>query len=143
MVRSGPMVVTEIRSQGSLQMPRVEGGALGITQPQPQWQLRHQKTVLRGQRFVLQLLVPITYASSRTHFLFLMLTAYLTLATGRFNFLAFRAYAGADLLVFSEWILLIGFSSDRLSFAAVILITSLVGRNTQGESSAYVGWANS
>ena len=34
---------------------------------------------------------PVTYASSRTHFLFLMPTAYLTLATGRFSFLTIRA----------------------------------------------------
>jgi hypothetical protein len=34
---------------------------------------------------------PVTYASSRNHFLFLMATAYITLASGRFSFLTIRA----------------------------------------------------
>src|ERR1700687_1412642 len=37
---------------------------------------------------------PVTYASSRNHFLFLILTAHLTLATGGFGFLAIRGLRG-------------------------------------------------
>jgi hypothetical protein len=45
---------------------------------------------------------PVTYASSRNHFLFLMPTAYLTLATGRLSFLTIRA-CESDMLVQIQW----------------------------------------